>query len=189
MSSSESSHLCDTCKALPIKESLRNLLEALQHSCSTGNDERQEESFQQTWHTDLKIVAKSSAFCVLCKLVLKGLRDGRLQLVEATRNSGDWYEEPKDFDDDILSIPFYADNQLKLMFVARPFSDFERANSVNDGKSEEKKQVHALISVFCGGGTRGSWEGYGEVRSDLRISSQDGSNLSHYIFGHSIDSK
>jgi hypothetical protein len=172
MSSLGSSQLCDLCKALPLKEALRDLSQALQSSKS--GDDTDQKTPEQPWHSNLEAVSKSSSSCILCKLVMTGLREARLQLVDATRFSGDWYETPKDLDDDILIISYYANSKLRLIFVSRPFTQFERENSMSEGKDGVEEQAHAWIRVICGGAQCTSWSGYGNIDTEFRVSSQGG---------------
>jgi hypothetical protein len=172
MSSLGSSQLCGLCKALSIGKALRDLSQALQNSKS--GDEAEQETPEQPWHSNLEAVSKSSSSCILCKLVMKGLREARLQLVDDTRFSGDWYETPKDFDDDILMISYYANSKLRLKFVARPLTQFERENSMSEGKDGVEEQAHAWIRVICGGVQCTSWSGYGNINTEFRVSSQEG---------------
>jgi hypothetical protein len=184
MSSLGSSQLCDLCKALPLKEALRDLSQALQSSKS--GDDADQETPEQSWHDNLDAVSKSSSSCILCKLVMKGLREARLQLVDDTRFSGDWYETPKDLDDDILMISYYANSKLRLLFVARSFTQFERENSMSEGKNGVEEQAHAWVRVICGGVQCTSWSGYGNIDTELRVSSQEGIYTSR-CFGSVFD--
>lgn len=166
--------LCDICSALQVEETLQELAEAFVPPLSTDSDSP-EESRSRPWHTDLSLLNNYSSPCVLCKLVLQGLREARRQLVENTRHSGDWPEPPKDLDDDILTISWYSVIGLKV--VAWPLSEFEGANTVSLRTSnEEKLRLHAMIQVTCHGGDQvsSSWDGYGNIEAELRLSYKAG---------------
>lgn len=138
---------------------------------------REQESSLLPWHLNLPAVLEASEACVMCKLILQGLREGREQLVEKTRNSGDWFETPKDFDDDILTIPYYSNAKPKLSIVARSVDEFETKNSMTSDKNlEGALKAHILIRVACSGGiaVKSSWDGYERIGCELRVSSIDG---------------
>jgi hypothetical protein len=167
--------LCDTCKAVPIEETLReltNVIKSFKHSQS-AESELQEESLLQSWYKDLSDINQSSSSCQLCKLVLQGLRADRKQLVEDIRHSGDWSAPPKDFDDDIVEIQWYS--EIRLEIVASLLTEFERKHTrISAPGNEEKLSLHALVRVICGGGVQASWDGYGEIKAELRISCKAG---------------
>lgn len=180
-----SNQLCDTCNALAIEDTLQELYESLRglptpfHG-NHGEEALAQENFRpQLWHPNLSRVSQSSQFCPLCKLALQGLRESRRQLVENTRFSGDWLEPPQDLDDDILSIPWYSET-IRLEIVAVPLTDFERENIradvPNPDAFEINVRMHAALRFTSGGGGQlsSSWDGYGEVKAELRISSPDG---------------
>ena len=108
----------------------------------------------------------------MCKLVLEGLRADRAQLVKDTRQSGDWPEPPRDFYDDILKIRWYSN--IRFEIVARPLSDFEWRNTRPSG--DGKLNLNAVVRVICNGGDQAhsSWDGYGEIKAELRISCKNG---------------
>lgn len=170
-----STQLCKFCSGLEIEETLRELLSLVKDSQSTS-DGAQQESAKKPWHLNLQAVLESSETCVLCKLVLQGLRQCREQLVEATRLSGDLLEEiPEDFDDDILTIRWYSDAVLTLRLIVRPVDHFAKDNTMSSIQgSETKLKAHAIIRVVCDGGDRTSWDGHGPISSQLRISSRNG---------------
>lgn len=175
-----SAQLCGLCNNLEIEESLREILVKLKNSASTGPGDQQESS-PQPWHPNLPAVLKSSATCALCKLVLQGLREARRQLVEDTRFSGEWAETPKDFDHDILIIPYYSNAKPKVTIMAWSAESFEKGNMTSSKQgTEDRLKVHAVIRVTCSGGieTCSSWDGYSEIFGELRISSHNG-NLAY----------
>jgi hypothetical protein len=166
--------VCKLCSVLEIDEALRELFGTVKGSQLTGVG-AQQESAQKPWHLHLPAVLESSASCVLCKLVLQGLRESREQLVEDTRFSGDWAETPEDFDDDILTIPYYSNGKLNLRIIVWPVDNFEVENTMSSiHGSESKLKTRAIIRVACDGGNRASWDGYGPICCELRISSRNG---------------
>lgn len=169
-----STQVCKLCSDLEIDKTIRELLGTVKDSQSTG-DGAQQECPRKPWHADLTALLNSSELCVLCKLILQGLREGREQLVEDTRFSGEWAATPKDFDDDILTIPYYSKGKLDLKIVVWSVDNFEDENRMNFVPgSENILKAHAIIRVTCDGETRASWDGYGPLCSELRISSING---------------
>lgn len=181
--------LCELCNAIAVDQIFREIFQRLKDSRAAGTG-GQKESIQIPWQLNLTAVFKSSTVCVFCKLVLQGLRDARRQLVEETRFSGDWYEIPKDFDDDITTIPFYSNGKPNLTIAAWPLDEFEEENTITSVRViEGKLKAHAIFRVSCGGGieTKSSWDGYDSVTSELRISSKDGKGATNVFFGRSAN--
>ncbi len=171
--------VCAACNALAVDECLRDLLHMLELEGSKSISVNcQQKSTQRPWHLDLGVVSKSSISCVICKLVLQGLREGRQHLTEATRFSGNWYETPKDFDDDILTIAYYLNGKLNLTIVAWLATEFENDNAMSSKPGTDcKPKAHAIIRVTCSGDMATSMDGYGEISSELRISLKNGNSF------------
>lgn len=166
--------LCELCNGLAVEETLRELFVKLNdhESADIGG---QEESAEKPWHPNLPTVLKSSESCILCKIILQGLREGRRQLVEDNRFSGEWEEAPKDFDDDILTIPYYSDSTPTINIVTSTVSTFENENTLSSMEDTGGRlRAHAVIRITCGEGIESSWDGYGEIDCELRISSKNG---------------
>jgi hypothetical protein len=174
--------LCESCNTIAIEQTLQELFAKLQNPEPTDASwQREKESSDRPWHSNLPAVLKSSATCALCRSILQGLREGRRQLVRDTRFSGEWVETPKDFDDDILTIPYYSNAKPKVQIIARTGDAFERGNTVSAEQDVKKwLRARAIICVTCGWGIDrvSSWDGYNEINCVLRISSQNG-NESH----------
>ena len=171
--------LCGACNIIAIEETVQGLFAKLKDSESTEVG-GQQESQNKPWHLNLPTVLKSSARCGLCKLILQGLREGRRQLVEDMRLSGEWTETPKDFDDDILTIPYYSNASPNAKIVAWSADNFEKENTMSARQdSKNRLRAHAKIRVTCSGGieTVSSWDGYNKIHCELRISSKKGTKL------------
>lgn len=171
--------LCGPCNRISIEETLQDLFSKLKNPDSTvvGG---QQESQQKTWHSNLPAVFESSIKCELCKLILEGLREGRRQLVEETRFSEDWAETPKDFEDDILTIPYYSNATPDVKILAWSADSFEKENMMSAIQDVDNRlRAHAIIRVTCSGGvdTVFSWDGYNEINCELRISSKNGNKV------------
>ena len=170
--------LCELCNNLEVQETLKNILVKLEDCESTGPGDEQESS-RQPWYPNLPAVLKTSAACALCKLILQGLRKSRRQLVEDTRFSGEFVAIPKDFDDDILTIPYYSNATPKVTIVAWSAKTFEKENTMSSKQgAEDRLKAHAVIRVTCSGGIEmhTSWDGYSEILCELRISSHNGNS-------------
>lgn len=166
--------LCELCNSLAVEEMLQELFVKLKNREST-NTVDQQESPKKPWHLNLPAVLKSSESCILCKLILKGVRESRRQLVEDTRFSGEWAEVPEDLDDDILTIPYYTNSTPTVNIVTWIVDTFEKENTMSSVEGTESRlKAHAIIRITCGGGLQSSWDGYGDINCELRISSKNG---------------
>jgi hypothetical protein len=170
---------CEACNGLKIEGILTDIFAKLKDGLSSGlrDQEDVEESPQLPWHLGLLAVLESSENCVLCKLVLQGLRASRQQVVEDTRYSGEWAHTPKDFDNDIVTIPYYSNAAPKVTILAWSVNEFEEDNSLIPPGDSGIVKAHAIIRVTCGGGIpiKSSWDGYEHITCELRISSINGS--------------
>jgi hypothetical protein len=182
-----SGQLCESCNTIAIEQTLQELFAKLQNPESRdardASWQREKESSERPWHSNLPAVLKSSATCALCKSILQGLREGRRQLVRDARFSGEWAETPNDFDDDILAIPYYSNAKPKVQIIAQTADAYERGNTMSAEQDIEKRlRARAIIRVTCGWGIDrvSSWDGYNEINCVLRISSQNG-NESHLV--------
>jgi hypothetical protein len=159
--------LCGLCNQLAINDVLKELTSDVVE----GLLGQEEKSLAVPWYQEIATVNSSAISCQLCELVLQGLRADRKQLVEKERNSGDWPSDPGDLYDDIMTIKWYS--KLSLDIAVRSRIPFSRRYPVKaDLRTTENLKLHAFLRVTCGEINQASWDGYAQIKAELRLSDE-----------------
>ncbi|XXH05935.1 hypothetical protein Hte_012378 [Hypoxylon texense] len=145
--------LCSKCLSLDVPGALRRA----QDAPSDGQQIFRAEVELGGWHSQTRDVFTSASTCQLCRLVVRGWRDWRPQLISLAFSNADFDPKnpPSDLNADIEDI--YAETKVDIGIVKR-----YRFHS-------EGQKWSFLLRISCNFGRRASFEVHDELVAEFRI--------------------